>query len=73
MNKHFLGKCTFVHWYCLALAILLWLPITILEAAPSQNLKVSGIVTSATDGEPLIGGKRTSERYVDRNYYRLER
>ena len=55
MNKHFLGKCTFVHWYCLALAILLWLPITILEAAPSQNLKVSGIVTSATDGEPLIG------------------
>ena len=55
MNKHFLGKCTFVHWYCLALAILLWLPIMILEAAPSQNLKVSGIVTSATDGEPLIG------------------
>lgn len=55
MNKHFLGKCTFVHWYCLALAILLWLPITILKAAPSQDLKVSGIVTSATDGEPLIG------------------
>ncbi|SDB75444.1 hypothetical protein SAMN05192581_100268 [Bacteroides ovatus] len=54
MNKHFLGKCTFVHWYCLALAILLWLPITILKAAPSQDLKVSGIVTSATDGEPLI-------------------
>lgn len=73
MNKHFLGKCTFVHWYCLALAILLWLPITILEAAPSQNLKVSGIITSATDGEPLIGVSVASERYVDRNYYRLER
>ena len=39
MNKHFLGKCTFVHWYCLALAILLWLPITILEAGPSQKFK----------------------------------
>ena len=52
MNQHFVGKCAL---YCLALAILLWLPITMLEAAPLQNLKVSGTVISATDGQPLIG------------------
>ncbi|WP_321334038.1 TonB-dependent receptor [uncultured Bacteroides sp.] len=56
MRKTFFEKCIAVHLFGIALAILLLLPaISSLRANPTQDKPISGIVTSASDGEPLIG------------------
>ena len=56
MRKTFLEKCINLHLCRVALVMLLLLPaISSLQANPSQSKTVSGVVTSATDGEPLIG------------------
>ncbi len=56
MGKHFHVKCTFVHLCSLLLVMLLLLPAMNAKAGEaSQNQTVSGVVTSASDGEPLIG------------------
>ena len=55
MSKQFLRKCTGVHVCRYALAAIFLLLATVMKANPSQSSTVSGVVTSATDGEPLIG------------------
>ncbi len=56
MRKAFLEKCINLHLCRIAWVLLLLIPaINSLQANPSQSKTVSGIVTSATDNEPLIG------------------
>lgn len=56
MRKTFLEKCMNLYLCRIAWVLLLWVPATSsLQANPSQNKTVTGVVTSATDGEPLIG------------------
>lgn len=57
MSKHLFRKCTFVHMCFLAMAMLLCIPASGVNAAPAsqENLTVSGVVTSAADQLPLIG------------------
>lgn len=54
MRKTSLEKCINVHLCRVALVLLLWVPASLL-ANPSQNKTITGIVTSGTDNEPLIG------------------
>lgn len=56
MSKQFLfGRCTFVHVcrFTLMAFFLLWA--VAMKGNPLQSSLVSGVVTSSTDGEPLIG------------------
>ncbi len=58
MSKHLFGKCTFVQLCFLAAMALSVLPAGTVDAASasvSQTSTVSGVVTSAADGMPLIG------------------
>lgn len=56
MRKPFYEKCVSVHLFSILLALLLILPATnSLRANPNQDRSLSGMVTSASDGEPLIG------------------
>lgn len=56
MRKPFYEKCVSVHLFSILLALLLVLPATnSLRANPNQDRSLSGMVTSASDGEPLIG------------------
>lgn len=56
MRKTFFDKCTHFCLCRIALVALLLLPaISSLRANPSQSKTITGVVTSATDGEPLIG------------------
>ncbi len=55
MRKHFFDRCASAHLCSIALAIFLLLPAIALRANPFQSKSVSGLVTSATDNEPLIG------------------
>ena len=56
MRKAFLEKCINQHLCRIAWVLLLLVPaISSLQANPSQNKPITGIVTSATDNEPLIG------------------
>ncbi|MBQ8674173.1 MAG: TonB-dependent receptor [Bacteroides sp.] len=56
MRKTFFEKCMNLILCRVALAMLLLLPaISSLQANPSQSKTISGVVTSATDNEPLIG------------------
>lgn len=56
MRKAFLEKCINSYLCRIALVLLLWVPaISSLQANPSQNRTITGVVTSGTDGEPLIG------------------
>ena len=56
MRKTFFDKRTHFCLCRIALVALLLLPaISSLRANPSQSKTITGIVTSATDGEPLIG------------------
>ncbi len=56
MRKTFFEKrTTFCLWRIALVALLLLPAISSLRANPSQSKTVSGVVTSATDGEPLIG------------------
>lgn len=56
MRKTFLEKCINLHLCRIAWVLLLLVPaISSLQANPSQNKAVTGVVTSATDNEPLIG------------------
>ena len=56
MRKTFFEKRTNFCLCRIALVALLLLPaISSLRANPSQSKTISGVVTSATDGEPLIG------------------
>ena len=56
MRKTFLEKCINLHLCRVALVLLLLVPaISSLQAIPSQSKTISGVVTSATDNEPLIG------------------
>ena len=55
MSKHLSVKCTHLHLCSLSMVImLLFLPCMAMKAT-SQNLAVSGVVTSASDKMPLIG------------------
>ena len=55
MSKHLSVKCTHLHLCSLSMVImLLFLPCMAMKAT-SQNLTVSGVVTSASDKMPLIG------------------
>lgn len=54
MRKTSLEKCINVHLCRVALVLLLWVPASLL-ANPSQNKTITGVVTSGTDNEPLIG------------------
>ena len=56
MRKTFLEKCINLRLCRVALVLLFLVPaISNLQANPSQNKTISGVVTSATDSEPLIG------------------
>lgn len=56
MRKTFLEKCINLHLCRVALVLLFFvLAISSLQANPSQNRPITGVVTSATDSEPLIG------------------
>lgn len=56
MRKAFLEKCINSYLCRIALVLLLGVPaISSLQANPSQNRTITGVVTSGTDGEPLIG------------------
>ena len=56
MRKTFFDKRTDFHLCRIVLVVLLLLPaISSLRANPSQSKAISGVVTSAADGEPLIG------------------
>ncbi|MDY4602198.1 MAG: TonB-dependent receptor [Bacteroides uniformis] len=56
MRKTFLEKCINLHLCRVALVLLFFVPaISSLQANPSQNRPITGVVTSATDSEPLIG------------------
>ena len=56
MRKRFLEKCINVHLCRVVLALLLLAPaMSSLWANPSQNKTITGVVTSGTDNEPLIG------------------
>ena len=56
MRKTFFEKCINLHLCRVALVLLLLVPaISSLQAIPSQSKTISGVVTSATDNEPLIG------------------
>ncbi len=56
MRKTLFEKCMAAHLSSIALAILFFLPATSsLRANPFQDKSISGIVTSASDDEPLIG------------------
>ena len=56
MRKTFLEKCINVHLCRVVLALLLLAPaMSSLWANPSQNKTITGVVTSGTDNEPLIG------------------
>ncbi len=56
MRKTFFDKRTDFHLCRIVLVVLLLLPaISSLWANPSQSKAISGVVTSAADGEPLIG------------------
>lgn len=56
MRKTFFEKCINLHLCRVALVLLLLvLAISSLQAIPSQSKTISGVVTSATDNEPLIG------------------
>ena len=56
MRKTFLEKCINLRLCRVALVLLFLVPaISSLQANPSQNKTISGVVTSATDSEPLIG------------------
>lgn len=56
MRKTLFEKCMAAHLSSIALAILFLLPATSsLRANPFQDKSISGIVTSASDAEPLIG------------------
>ncbi len=54
MRKTFFEKCIHLN-VCNIVWLFLLLPAVSLTANPSQNKTVAGVVTSATDGEPLIG------------------
>lgn len=55
MSKHLSVKCTHLHLCSLSMVfMLLFLPCMAIKAT-SQNLTVSGVVTSASDKMPLIG------------------
>lgn len=56
MRKTFFEKCINLHLCRVALVLLFLVPaISSLQANPSQSKTISGVVTSATDNEPLIG------------------
>jgi len=55
MRKTFPQTCIKNHLCSIALALILLLPAIGLRANPLQSRTVTGTVTSATDGEPLIG------------------
>ena len=56
MRKPLFSKCNRMHIYGIALTIILLLSFQdALRANPTQAKQVSGIITSATDDEPLIG------------------
>ncbi len=56
MRKTLLSNCAHIHLYVVALTISLLFPFgESLWANPTQAKQLSGVVTSATDGEPLIG------------------
>ena len=56
MRKTFLEKCINLRLCRVALVLFFLVPaISSLQANPSQNKTISGVVTSATDSEPLIG------------------
>lgn len=56
MRKTFLEKCINVHLCRVVLVLLLLAPaMSSLWANPSQNKTITGVVTSGTDNEPLIG------------------
>lgn len=56
MRKTFLEKCINLHLCRVALVLLLLVPaMSSLWANPSQNKTITGVVTSGTDNEPLIG------------------
>ncbi len=54
MRKTFFETCINVH-LCNIVWLFLLLPAVSLTANPSQNRTITGVVTSATDSEPLIG------------------
>ena len=54
MRKTFLEKCINLHLCRVALVLLMLVPVS-LWANPSQNKTITGVVTSGTDNEPLIG------------------
>lgn len=55
MRKTLFRKCVNPRLYNIALLMLLLFPAMALHANPNQEKTVSGVVTSSTDGEPLIG------------------
>lgn len=56
MRKTFLEKCINLHLCRIAWVLILLVPaISSLRANPSQSKTITGVVTSATDNEPLIG------------------
>ncbi|NDV83787.1 TonB-dependent receptor [Bacteroides sp. 51] len=55
MGKTLSRKCISYRLCSMSLLVLLLLPAIALRANPSQDKSISGIVTSAADGEPLIG------------------
>lgn len=55
MRKTLFRKCVNLHLCNIALLMLLLFPAMALRANPNQNRTISGVVTSSTDGEALIG------------------
>ena len=55
MRKTFFRKCINLRLCGIALLMLLFFPAIALRANPSQERTVSGVVTSSSDGETLIG------------------
>lgn len=55
MRKPFFRKCTRFHLGNFMLLLCMLLSATALRANPTQSTPVTGVVTSQTDGEPMIG------------------
>ncbi len=55
MGNTFMGKCINRRLCSIALLMFMLLPAMALRANPSQDKTITGVVTSAFDGEPLIG------------------
>ncbi|MDR0892538.1 MAG: TonB-dependent receptor [Mediterranea sp.] len=55
MKKHFHAKSAYARMLSIFLTVLLTLPLSVAKGETLQQTALQGIVTSATDGEPLIG------------------